>query len=44
MAEALGAKYTLTKPLDPELLIDAVERALADMDAHIGGEDEAVAG
>lgn len=30
MAEALGAKYTLQKPLDPELLIDAVERALAD--------------
>jgi CheY-like chemotaxis protein len=30
MAEALGAKYTLTKPLDPELLIDAVNRAYAD--------------
>ena len=44
MAEALGAKYTLTKPLDPELLIDAVERALADVDAYIGGEDEAAAG
>ena len=28
MAEALGAKYTLTKPLDPELLLDAVKRAL----------------
>lgn len=30
MAEALGAKYTLQKPLDPELLIDAVRRALED--------------
>ncbi len=30
MAEALGAKYTLTKPLTPELLLDAVDRALAD--------------
>ena len=30
MAEALGAKYTLTKPIDPDLLIDAVNRALAD--------------
>ena len=39
MAEALGAKYTLTKPLDPELLIDAVERALADLRAR--DEEEA---
>ena len=31
MAEALGAKYTLTKPLDPQLLLDAVDRALADL-------------
>lgn len=41
MAEALGAKYTLTKPLDPELLIDAVNRALADAAAEAeaaGGE------
>ncbi len=30
MAEALGARYTLTKPLDPELLVDAVRRALED--------------
>lgn len=30
MAEALGARFTLRKPLDPELLVDAVERALAD--------------
>ena len=27
MAEALGAGWTLPKPLDPELLLDAVERA-----------------
>lgn len=33
MAEALGAKYTLTKPLDPDMLIDAVERALEDRTA-----------
>lgn len=29
MAEALGARWTLRKPLDPELLLDAVKRALA---------------
>jgi CheY-like chemotaxis protein len=29
IAEALGAEWTLQKPLDPELLVDAVERALA---------------
>jgi len=29
MAEALGARWTLRKPLDPELLVDAVRRALA---------------
>jgi chemosensory pili system protein ChpA (sensor histidine kinase/response regulator) len=43
MAEALGAKYTLTKPLDPELLVDAVSRALADRDARVaamGPDDE----
>jgi len=28
MAETLGAKWTLQKPLDPALLLDAVERAL----------------
>jgi CheY-like chemotaxis protein len=31
MAEALGAKYTVQKPLTPELLLDAVSRALADV-------------
>jgi CheY-like chemotaxis protein len=31
MAEALGAKYTLSKPVDPPLLLDAVDRALADL-------------
>lgn len=30
MAEALGAAYTIAKPLDAGLLVDAVERALAD--------------
>ena len=35
MAEALGAKFTLQKPLDAELLVDAVERALADREAEI---------
>jgi len=29
MAESLGARWTLQKPLNPELLLDAVERALA---------------
>lgn len=29
MAEALGAKWTLSKPVDPQLLLDAVGRALA---------------
>jgi FixJ family two-component response regulator len=32
MAEALGAKYTLQKPLDPRMLLDAIERALEDLD------------
>jgi chemosensory pili system protein ChpA (sensor histidine kinase/response regulator) len=40
MAEALGAKYTLTKPLDPELLVDAVSRALADRDAGVAAMQE----
>lgn len=35
MAEALGAHYTLTKPLDPTLLVDAVARALADHQAML---------
>ncbi len=30
MAEALGARHTLSKPLNPKLLLDAVERALAE--------------
>ena len=30
MAEALGATYTLQKPLDADLLVDAVERAVGD--------------
>lgn len=30
MAEALGARWTLTKPLTPDLLLDAVARALKD--------------
>lgn len=28
MAEQLGARWTLTKPIDPALLLDAVSRAL----------------
>jgi CheY-like chemotaxis protein len=28
MAEALGARFTLQKPLEPEILLDAVDRAL----------------
>lgn len=31
MAEALGAKYTISKPVHAALLNDAVERALADL-------------
>lgn len=34
MAEALGAKYTLQKPLDAHLLTDAVARASADAQAQ----------
>ncbi len=37
MAEALGAKYTLSKPLTPELLVDAVDRALADLENELEG-------
>lgn len=36
MAEALGAKWTLTKPVTPDLLLDAVTRALRDDE---GSED-----
>ena len=32
MAEALGARWTLTKPVTPDLLLDAVARALRDDD------------
>ena len=41
MAEALGAKYTLQKPLDPELLLDAVRRALADAETRGDGREAA---
>ena len=41
MAEALGAKYTLQKPLTPEILIDAVDRALADAAADAAAADAA---
>jgi two-component system NtrC family response regulator len=34
MAESLGAHWTLQKPLNPELLLDAVERALAERAAN----------
>lgn len=34
MAEALGARWTLTKPVTPDLLLDAVARALRD-DDHV---------
>lgn len=37
MAEALGAKYTLQKPLDSHLLVDAIERALVDVKAERDG-------
>lgn len=30
MAESLGARWTLRKPLDPALLVDAVVRAISD--------------
>ena len=41
MAEALGAKYTLQKPLTPEILVDAVDRALADAAADAAAADAA---
>ena len=31
MAESLGARYTLQKPLDPDLLLDAIDRAVDDV-------------
>ncbi|KPJ79793.1 MAG: hypothetical protein AMS19_10425 [Gemmatimonas sp. SG8_23] len=34
MAESLGAHWTLQKPLNPELLLDTVERALAERAAN----------
>lgn len=37
MAEALGAKFTLQKPLDPELLLRTVDEALADAEAQRAG-------
>lgn len=36
MAEALGAEWTLLKPLDPRLLLDAVSRALESRDEGRG--------
>ena len=39
MAEALGAHYTLTKPVDPVLLVDAVTRALADREAMLAEQE-----
>ncbi len=42
MAEALGAKYTLTKPLTPELLLNAVDRALADVTGRAADEAKAL--
>lgn len=38
MAEALGAKFTLSKPIDPKLLVDAVERSLKDADEAESGD------
>ena len=40
MAEALGAKFTLRKPLDDKLLVDAIERALADRAAEMDAARE----
>lgn len=37
MAEALGAEWTLLKPLDPRLLLDAVRRAV---EARLSADDE----
>ena len=36
MAESLGARWTLQKPLNPELLLDAVRRALEERAADQG--------
>lgn len=36
MAESLGARWTLQKPLNPELLLDAVRRALDEQQADRG--------
>lgn len=36
MAEALGARYTLTKPIAPDMLLDAIDRALADRERARG--------
>lgn len=33
MAESLGARYTLHKPLDPDLLLNAIDRAMSDASA-----------
>jgi chemosensory pili system protein ChpA (sensor histidine kinase/response regulator) len=39
MAEALGARWTLQKPIDPELLVDAVRRAVAERESSEPYED-----
>lgn len=36
MAESLGAQWTLQKPVDPEMLLDAVKRALASRQSDEG--------
>ena len=41
MAEALGARWTLRKPLDPNLLLDAVRRAEAWLSDENGDRDRA---
>lgn len=40
MAEALGAKYTIQKPVAPDLLLDAVDRALQDKKARVSSEPD----
>ena len=36
MAESLGARWTLLKPIDPQLLADTVARALSGVDDETG--------
>ena len=44
MAEALGARWTLRKPIDPALLLDAVDRALAERAESSGGTEDLKSG